>query len=91
MQKTNNKQILFYSPYPIFSFHFETELELAEKYLKQGHNVTFLVCNGELPSCDPNPYHKYRICAECKSRLSSGFKWIGKDNIKVENFYRLIK
>ena len=89
MQKTNNKQILFYSPYPIFSFHFETELELAEKYLKQGHNVTFLVCNGELPSCDPNPYHKYRICAECKSRLSSGFKWIGKDNIKVENFYRL--
>ena len=89
MQKLENKKILFYSPYAIFPFHFETELELAEKYLKQGHDVTFLTCNGELPSCDPNPNHKYRICAQCKSRLSLGIKWIGKDNIKVESFYRL--
>jgi len=83
------KKILFYSPYTIFPFHFETELELAEKYLNQGHSVTFLFCDGDLPSCDANPNHKYSICAICKSRRNSGIKWLGKDNVKVENFYQV--
>lgn len=83
------KKILFYSPYTIFPFHFETELELAEKYLNQGHSVTFLFCDGDLPSCDANPNHKYSICAVCKSRRNSGIKWLGKDNVKVENFYHV--
>jgi len=86
-----NKKILFYSPYAIFPFHFETELELAEKYLEQGDDVTFLICNGELASCDPNPDHKYSICAKCKSRRASGIKWLGKDRVKVKSFYQITK
>ena len=85
------KQVLFYSPYAIYPFHFETELELAEKHLNQGYEVTFLVCNGELPSCDPNPCHKPSICLLCKSRLFSGINWLGKNNIKIESFYKLTK
>ena len=84
-----NKKILFYSPYAIFPFHFETELELAEKYLEQGDDVTFLICNGELASCDPNPEHKYSICAKCKSRKASGINWLGKDRVTVKSFYQI--
>lgn len=82
-------KILFYSPYAFFPYHFETELELAEKYIQQGHSITFLTCDGELPTCEPNPSHKYGICATCKSRRTSGLQWLGKDNIQVENFHRL--
>lgn len=83
------KKILFYSPYTIYPFHFETELELAEEYLREGHSITFLSCEGDLPTCDPNPNHKYSICAVCKTRKLSGIKWIGKENVKVENFYQV--
>lgn len=83
------KKILFYSPFTIFPYHFETELELAEKYLKQGHSLTFLSCDGELPTCDPNPNHKYSVCAICKSRKISGFKWLGSQDIQVKSFYQV--
>ena len=85
------KKILFYSPYTIYTYHFETELELAEKYLNDGHSVTFLSCDGNLSSCDPNPTHKYSICVQCISHRFSGIKWLGKERIRVENFYYLTK
>ena len=85
------KKVLFYSPYAILPFHFETELELAAKYLRDGHEVTFLSCDGELPSCDVNPNHKYSTCATCISRRTSGIKWLGKKNVQVENFYHITK
>ena len=83
------QKILFFNPYSYWPFHFETELELAEKYLQQGHSVTFLSCDKDLPSCDANPNHKYSICAVCKSRRNSGITWLGKENVKVENFYQV--
>ncbi len=82
-------KILFYSPYAFFPYHFETELELAEKYIQQGHSITFLTCDGELPTCEPNPDHKYGICAACKSRRTSGLQWLGKGNIQIKNFYQV--
>jgi len=83
------KYALFYSPYAMSPFHFETGLEIAEKHLLQGYEVTFLICKGELLSCDLNPFHKNSICVQCKSHLFSGIQWLGKDNVRIESFYKL--
>ena len=89
MKEFMKKKILFYAPYTIFPFHFETELELATKYINDGHNVIFLLCDGDLPTCDPNPSHKLSICTKCKSRRDSGLKWLGKSNVQVQKFYKI--
>lgn len=83
------KKVLFFSPYAILPFHFETELEIAEKYIKKGYDVTFLTCDGNLPSCDVNPIHKPSICVTCKSRRKSGLHWLGLHNIQIKSFYQL--
>lgn len=80
---------LFYAPYAIWRFHFETELELMEKYLRRGYDVTLLSCFGELPFCESNPHHKKYLCQLCQSRQASGVNWIGKDRIRVEAAYRI--
>jgi hypothetical protein len=89
MEKVMKKKILFYAPFAIFPFHFETELELAAKYLRDGHSVTFLSCDGDLPTCDPNPDHKYSTCTICKSRRIAGMKWLGGNNVRFSNFYEV--
>ncbi len=81
--------VLFYAPYAIWRFHFETELELIEKYLQRGYQVTILSCFGDLPSCESNPQHKGYLCQLCRSRQKAGIEWIGPHRIQVENFYWL--
>ena len=84
-----NKKLLLYAPFALASLHFEIALEIAEKYLTNGYSVTLLGCSGELPACALNPYHYQYKCRLCRSRKSSGIKWIGTDRITVKDFYSL--
>jgi hypothetical protein len=84
-----NKKLLLYAPFALASLHFEIALEIAEKYLTKGYSVTLLVCSGELSACALNPYHYQYKCRLCRSRKSSGIKWIGPDRITVKDFYSL--
>jgi hypothetical protein len=81
------KQVLFYAPFAIWPYHFETELDLIEQHLQENCAVTLLSCAGKLPTCEPNPNHERWTCRMCKSRLNSGIKWIGSHRISVEDFY----
>lgn len=83
------KKVLIYAPFALWSPHFETDLELGEIALSEGHEVKYLYCSGQLPTCEPNLDHKNNICALCRSRFKSGIKWIGKDRVQTEDFYNL--
>jgi Capsule polysaccharide biosynthesis protein len=83
--KTQN--VIFYSPFAIWPYHFETELDLIEQHLQENCTVTLLSCSGKLPTCEPNPKHERWTCRMCKSRLNAGIKWVGSHRIVVEDFY----
>ncbi len=82
------KKVFFYSPLS-YTPHWEIELNLMEKYLREGWRVVLLKCDAELPACLANPYHTFTRCFECKTRKKAGIKWIGKNRIEVKSLYKI--
>lgn len=81
------KNILFYSPYTVYPFHFETDLELIYEFIQSGHKVTFLTCDSELLSCEPNPFHIDERCQSCIQRRLNGFEILKLNNkVKFESW-----
>ncbi len=54
--------------------HFETNLEIIQKHLDQGDEVTVLSCSADLLACDANPFHDAAICVACMDRRKRGLK-----------------
>lgn len=79
-----------YLIYSIYSAtpHFETELEIAQNLLDEGHEVYFLKCNSELLTCKINPNHDLIKCLLCQSKINKGFQSI---NIPKKNILELPK
>ncbi len=68
-------------PFANWSLHFETDLELAQKELDEGNEITVVYCDGELPTCEPNPKHVSIMCRRCQARRDAGFEWLGKEGV----------
>ena len=81
------KKVLIYSPLAGAKPHFETDLELVESHLQESSDVLLLTCDGDVKSCDLNPYHHIGKCYRCKSRRDQGIKWIGENRIQHRSFY----
>lgn len=79
-----------YLIYSIYSAtpHYETELEIAQKLINEGHQVYFLKCNSKLDTCKINPDHDLIKCLICQSKLHDGFNAI---NVPKEQIYELPK
>lgn len=81
--------IAFFTNY-IHTPHFETELELIQKELNQGHTVYHFVCDMHLLSCDYNPGGDLLKCVACKTKRSKGQKLLVNTEkyheIKISNF-----
>lgn len=82
-------KVIIYSPFVLWSPHFETDLEIIEKHLQNGDTVSILNCSGQLPTCATNPYHKNIICSMCRSRFKKGIKWIGTNRVNVVEIYNV--
>jgi hypothetical protein len=67
-------KVLIVSPYRTVAPHFEHELELAQRHLDCGDEVSFLSCHGELPNCDFNPGRDPQTCHECRLRRQHGLQ-----------------
>jgi hypothetical protein len=67
--------------------HYGTELEIIQKHLDNGDDVTQLYCNGEWQSCTANIEKNTKRCEHCINQRKNGLKLIKKDkqNIKLEN------
>jgi hypothetical protein len=81
--------LISFSPFAIWSPHFETELEIIQNHLDNGGRALILSCNGNLKICEPNPEHDLLICEMCKSRFRSGIRWLHGGEILHESFYNL--
>lgn len=57
--------VMVFVPFVHWPTHFATDLELVQRHLDYGDQVTLLVCNGDLPSCDVNPDHDVFRCRDC--------------------------
>ena len=67
-------RVLIVSPYRTVAPHFEHELELAQRHLDRGDQVTFLSCLGELAICDFNPGKDASVCRDCRLRRNHGLQ-----------------
>ena len=63
---------------------YEISLEVIEKEIRNGNNVTILSCNGVLPTCLVNPYHHKSICSECLYRQKHGLRLLSKKINQVQ-------
>lgn len=64
--------VALYAPYAIYTPHFETDLELAQRHIVAGDRVTILVCDRALEACDINAFHVAQTCRLCESRRRQG-------------------
>ena len=64
--------VLIVAPTAFFEFHFETDLEIAERHLVAGDRVTVMLCNGDLLACEANATHEAGRCARCIGRGREG-------------------
>jgi len=58
-------KIAIVAPYGANKYHFETDLELAQKHLSNGDDVTLLTCAADLLSCYVNIDHHVDQCLNC--------------------------
>lgn len=81
--------LVIFSPIVHWAVHFETDLEIAQRYLDEGWDVSFLHCNGRLPTCAQNITHMPSICRKCISRFNKGIRWLNNDKVKIIDFYEI--
>lgn len=66
--------------------HIETEMEIATDLIKEGHDVYFVQCRGELRTCCINFTRAEWICRDCRSRQKNSFDILGLPPEKVLYF-----
>src|ERR1700745_2187234 len=66
--------VTFFSPYPAWAPHFETDLELIELHLGKGDAVTVITCDAALSYCEANQERDFSNCARCIGRARQGFR-----------------
>lgn len=84
----NKKKLMIYMTFPYWP-HLELELEIADKHINTGYNVTFISCMGGLVTCPGNLKHRKLVCLSCTSRLYAGYKWLGKDRAALKRMHNL--
>jgi hypothetical protein len=82
--------VAVFSSHLLLASHYETELEIILSHQKKGDQVTHLVCNKELPSCDTNPYHTQEACERCVSKRLNGVKLLDL-GLQERSFFFLTK
>ncbi|MBI4523170.1 MAG: hypothetical protein HY695_05075 [Deltaproteobacteria bacterium] len=80
--------VVIFAPYTRFTPHLETELEIIQCHLDQGDDVSLLMCNGELLTCDINPQHTFRNCMYCIGKRAASMPLLSQ-KINARSFYDL--
>lgn len=80
--------VAIFTSHLLLASHYETELEIILDHQKNGDQITQLVCNKELPSCDTNPYHLQEACERCVSKRINGYDVLAP-GMHVKSFLQL--
>jgi len=75
----SRKAVLISSSFGLWPI-LEYELDLAQRKLDEGCRVIFLICEGDVQSCEANKNYNNKLikrhCFECKSRVKYGLEWL---------------
>lgn len=71
-------KILFFNSHILWPSHYESELELIKDLIDEGHEVTQVYCDAQLPNCDLNPFMVPEKCDSCVVKHRSGLEALGK-------------
>ena len=72
------KKVLATALYPTWDVHYIAELEIVEKHLEAGDEVTLLTCDADLGSCAANPRHHLPHCMRCIGMRQHGLRLLGR-------------
>src|SRR5215471_3531989 len=67
-------RIASFIPFPNWTIHFGTDLEIIQNHLDAGDEVEVIVCNSTLAICDTNPCHNLQDCLSCIGKRSRGLR-----------------
>lgn len=76
-------KILFYTTSVALNPHNGVLLDEAEKYIKEGHEVVFLLCDESYPRCFANPLKESFLCQSCKRQQHF---LLGKLSSKIKKY-----
>jgi hypothetical protein len=82
------KKALILSLTPLWTPHFETELEIISDLQDENYDIDIVTCCCTLKSCIANPKNDLRRCKICLAKFYNGMKAIGlsyRDVIKLKN------
>ncbi len=75
-------KLLFFTSHNLWTSHFETELEIIEQALAEGHEVHQLGCFAELSRCDHNMEGDLESCLRCLKRRKAGADLLSSQPIR---------
>lgn len=75
------KQIVFTALYPMWHYHFVSELNLIQKHILEGDQVFLLECNESLLACECNKEHDLHHCLRCIGIRQDGVAHIKGGNL----------
>jgi len=81
-------KVLVFTVYTRWHIHYETDLEIMQRHLDDGDEVSHLHCNSELPVCEANSGHSLEHCSECIGIRQSGLELLSP-KVKSVPFLRL--
>jgi hypothetical protein len=81
----SQKKIVFTALYPLWHYHFISELNLIQKYLLEGAEVFILECDEALRACECNREHEIHNCIRCIKIREDGLSALdGAGPIKIK-------
>ena len=82
--------VLVFSPYGGFTTFLATDLEIIEQHLAAGDQVSAVVCDSDLESCDYNEPHLLQNCLKCIGRRQSGYRQLspGLEIVRLADLVR---
>ena len=77
------KKLVFAGLYPMWHYHFVSELNLIQKHILEGDRVFLLECNESLLACECNKDHDLHHCLRCIGIRQDGLANITGGNLNT--------
>jgi hypothetical protein len=77
-----SKKLVFAGLYPMWHYHYVSELNLIQKHVLEGDEVFLLECNEALLACECNKKHELHDCLRCIGIRQDGLSLIEGGNVK---------
>ena len=74
---------LFTGLYPMWNYHYVTELNLMQKYIISGDDVWITQCNADLKNCECNFNHELAHCLRCIGMANDGLSYLKGKYTKI--------